>query len=112
MEVSENCTANPDRRGYLLLLPIPILAGIVNLVVILAATLYRKKLQRHSYVYISVASTLLSNILFICDQLWEDIAHYRITDEAVMKKPQGRLGVSQYCFYFVCYVNLHLSLNA
>ena len=100
MESAGNCTANPDRWGYLLLVPIPLVAGIINLTVGLAATLYRKKLLRQSYVYICVTSTLLSNILFICLHLWEEIAHYQFPDAAAVEKPNETVKVgSHHCLW-------------
>ncbi|XP_076819070.1 uncharacterized protein LOC143464910 [Clavelina lepadiformis] len=70
------CTPEGNKWHYILLMPLPIIAGCLNLLVWLAASIYRTKLLRQSYVYSCVSSTLLSNALFLSFHLWEEIAGY------------------------------------
>lgn len=74
------CLPTGNKWNYVFLMPLPIFSGLVNIFVWLAATLYRKKLLRHSYVYSSVASTLISNVFFLSLHLWDEVEGYRMSD--------------------------------
>lgn len=74
--LSVRATRNQDLMFVLLNLPIPILSILINGIVLLAAGLQRKTLRRHNYVFSSVCSTLVSNMLYTVLAVWTAIANY------------------------------------
>ena len=76
----QKCPPTGDKWNYVFLMPLPVLSGLINLFVFVAATLHRKKLLQHSYVYTSVASTLISNILFLSLHLWDEVEGFKMSD--------------------------------
>ena len=78
--ITNTCEAADSRWIFVYLLPFPILSALINVLVWMAATFYRKKLMRQSYVYSCVTSTLLSNTLFLCFHLWDEIEGFRLPE--------------------------------
>ncbi|CAK8672259.1 uncharacterized protein LOC143464909 [Clavelina lepadiformis] len=87
---SSQCVAL-QRWIYIPLMPLPIISGCINIVIWLAATIYRKKLIRQNYVYLCVTSTLLSNVLFLSFQLWELFASFTLPPEMSVQRPSTTL---------------------
>uniref|UniRef100_H2ZGK8 Uncharacterized protein n=1 Tax=Ciona savignyi TaxID=51511 RepID=H2ZGK8_CIOSA len=73
---SVDCELDESRVVHLVLLPLPFVSGLVNLFVWLAATVYREKLLRQSYVYSCVTSTLLSNVCFLGFHVWDEFGAF------------------------------------
>lgn len=69
-------TRNQDLMYVLLEVPIPIISILINGIVLLAAGLQRKTLRRHNYVFSSVCSALVSNMLYTVLAVWTAIANY------------------------------------
>jgi len=94
----------PYKWSYVFLIPLPLLSGLVNVIVWLAATFYRKNLMRQSYVYSCVTSTLFSNALFLSFHLWEEIAGFQMPDMvAMMVNNSATIGVSSEVRRFIFY---------
>lgn len=74
--LSVRATRSQDLMFVLLNVPIPILSILINGIVLLAAGLQRKTLRRHNYVFSSVCSTLISNMVYTVLAVWTAIANY------------------------------------
>lgn len=93
------CEAEGTKWHYVLLMPLPILGGLVNLIVWLAATIYRRKFLRQNYVYTCVTSTLLSNVVFLAFHLWDEIDGYRRPSHVSEMVPSHKMKVGGRFFY-------------
>uniref|UniRef100_H2YSI9 G-protein coupled receptors family 1 profile domain-containing protein n=1 Tax=Ciona savignyi TaxID=51511 RepID=H2YSI9_CIOSA len=61
---------------FLVLLPIGFISIVLNLTLVLAASINRKRLQRQSYVYVCVINTLLSNLCYVIMHTWIILDNY------------------------------------
>lgn len=105
-ETPPTCVASNVKWVYLVIIPLPFIAGLLNILVWVAATFNRKKLLRHSYIYLCVSSTLLSNILFLTLHLWEEIATYLMDDGSASSPPNSMLKVNlikDIFIFWLCY---------
>ncbi|XP_078492649.1 uncharacterized protein LOC100186529 [Ciona intestinalis] len=77
-----NLTFNVDKCSstkhweFLVLLPFGFLSIAFNLTLVVAATFNRRRLQRQSYVYACVTSTLLGNLLYVILHTWIILDNY------------------------------------
>ena len=106
---SSFCEPSPHRWAYVFLIPLPLLSGLINILVWLAATFYRKKLLRQSYVYSCVTSTLLSNALFLSFHLWDEIAGFQMPPAIEMMRPVAFAGIGGEVRYFLLEIVFRLS---
>ena len=96
--ITGNCSADEQLKWvYVALMPLPLFAGLINVVVWLAATINRKKLLRQNYVYTCVTSTLLSNVAFLSFHLWDEIDRYRMPAIVSVHPPGGKMQVCSVC---------------
>lgn len=66
---NQTCVQENDWQN-LLLLPLVFLCALLNLVVLAATIINRKRLRRQNYMFVCVDSTLLSNVVFLAIEIW------------------------------------------
>jgi len=74
-DVTGKCIARNERNGIVVLVILPILALLVNSVMILASYFHRSKLKRKN-IYLYLYSTLIANVIFSILAIYQILNHH------------------------------------
>nr|XP_002124549.1 uncharacterized protein LOC100175595 [Ciona intestinalis] len=91
--IEPQCLVSSTKWTNIVLITVMFISGLINLIVWLAATIYRRKLLRQNYVYLCVTSLLLSNLVFLTLNLWDEFSSYLLKPEVSLNPPNQGLQV-------------------